>query len=147
MNIKRYIILADDDPDDRLLFEEAIKEVDYNTKLISSIDGAHLMSTLIATVPPKPDIIFLDINMPKKNGFECLEQIRLSPKLKDIPVIMYSTTAQLDAVNKAYKAGANFYVQKPDTFCNLKTVIEKVLSINFTLGSKTTSRDSFLITI
>ncbi len=147
MSSAKYIMLADDDADDRMLFEEAVKEVDQKAKLVSTVDGAQLMDTLTQIVPPKPDVIFLDINMPKKNGLECLKQIRLSPALKDIPVIMYSTSAQDDAVNKAFECGANFFVKKPDNFSHLKSIIEKVLSINFSLVNSSSSRDNFIITL
>jgi len=138
-------MLADDDADDRMLFEDAVNEVDAKATLAFSIDGVELMDKLSESATEIPYVIFLDINMPKKNGFECLEQIRLSPLLKDIPVVMYSTSSQEDAVNKAYKAGANFYVKKPDNFCTLKSIIQKVLSINFSISSLT-SRDSFILT-
>ncbi|HXU28919.1 MAG TPA: response regulator [Bacteroidia bacterium] len=147
MSDNKYIILADDDSDDRELFEEALSEINNNIKVLLSIDGAQLMDTLNETNSLKPILIFLDINMPKKNGFECLEQIRLSPTLKNIPVIIYSTCSQKDTVNKAFKSGANYFVRKPDNFGALKILLQKILNINFELARDKITRDTFVITI
>ena len=147
MSDKKYIILADDDSDDRMLFEEALNEINDNVKVLLSIDGVQLMEMLHEISPLKPNIIFLDINMPKKNGFECLQQIRSSPLLKNTPVIMYSTCSQKDTVNKAFEGGANFFIRKPDNFASLKNTLKKVLSINFELINPKITLDTFVITL
>jgi DNA-binding NarL/FixJ family response regulator len=82
------------------------------------------------TDPPPPHVIFLDLNMPFKNGIECLKYIRENPKLKDIPVVVLSTTSSQEAVDQTYQQGANYYICKPRTFQHLVKVIEKVLSID-----------------
>ncbi|HKC68117.1 MAG TPA: response regulator [Bacteroidia bacterium] len=145
MNDRKYIILADDDPDDRMLFEEALNEINNTVQVVLSIDGAQLMDILTETDSVKPYFIFLDINMPKKNGFECLQQIRLSSSLKDIPVIMYSTCSQKDTVNKAFEFGANYFVRKPDNYGALKNLLTKVLNTNFKLTDSTINADTFVI--
>lgn len=127
----KNIFLADDDADDRMFFEDALKHVSVTTQLTLASDGLELMSNLETVIeqPPPPDVIFLDLNMPLKNGFECLEEIRNTPQLKDIPVVIFSTTANEEAVNKTYKYGANHYICKPTSFELLIKAIETVLSL------------------
>jgi CheY-like chemotaxis protein len=104
----KIIILAEDDAGDRMLFEEALNEVNAKTELVTAEDGVELMSTLDQTVPPKPHVIFLDLNMPLKNGFECLKEIRDTPKLKEIPVVVFSTTDNPNTVDATYALGQIF---------------------------------------
>ncbi len=126
----KNIFLADDDADDRCFFEDALKMVNIPSYLTLAHDGMELMTSLESIVePPPPHVIFLDINMPRKNGIECLSEIRANPKLKDIPVVIFSTTASDDAVEKTYNEGANYYVCKPRSFELLVDVIEKVLRL------------------
>lgn len=123
------ILLADDDEDDRDLFKEAVEEVKGNANVTMVNDGDALMNILSNHQGP-PDIIFLDINMPCKNGQECLREIRQNKKLKEIPVVIYSTSARQDLVDETYNSGANFYVQKPDSYTGIKEIIKKILSLN-----------------
>jgi CheY-like chemotaxis protein len=125
----KNIILADDDSDDCELFQDAVKELGVQAKLSILENGVALMTTLDETVPPSPDVIFLDLNMPLKNGYEALIEIRNTPKLKGIPIVIFSTTASEDAVNKTYEHGANYYVRKPSSFPLLVKVIKTVLSL------------------
>ena len=132
MNLDKMknIFLAEDDADDRMFFEDALKEVTIPTHLTLANDGLELMSNLETVIePPPPDVIFLDLNMPRKNGFQCLEEIRNTPKLKDIPVVIFSTTTNEDAVNKTYQHGANHYICKPQSFELLVKAIETVLTL------------------
>lgn len=142
MGVERYIMIVDDDADDRMLFEDALKEVSTETRLISLNDGMDLMEVLTKENGPGPDVIFLDINMPGKNGFECLASIRSNPLLKDIPVILYSTCSQEETINKAYSSGANLYVSKPTNFNTLKKIISKILSNDF---SNAIARNQFVV--
>ena len=82
---ERYIFLADDDVDDCSLFEDALREVSKETKLTTANDGKELMTKLEDIIPPPPDVIFLDLNMPLMNGYECLAEIRATQKYKNIP--------------------------------------------------------------
>ena len=126
----KNIFLADDDTDDRMFFENALKQVTIPTRLTLVNDGLELMSNLETILePPPPDVIFLDLNMPRKNGFQCLEEIRNTPKLKDIPVVIFSTTTNEEAVNKTYQHGANHYICKPRSFELLAKAIETVLTL------------------
>ncbi len=121
-----YIYLADDDSDDCYLFQEALNEVNDYIRLNTAEDGLVLMDTLHKDTR-RPDIIFLDINMPGKNGFECLEEIRSAKELRKIPVVVLSTSDAQESIDKAYENGANWYVQKPTSFKGLKKLISHCL--------------------
>ena len=131
MNIEqtesKNIYLADDDADDREVFVDALQELSPDTQLIISNDGEELMTTLDDNVPPPPYVIFLDLNMPRKNGYECLREIRRTHKLRDIMVVIFSTTDNRDSIERTYSLGANYYIRKPHSFELLKKAIQTIL--------------------
>ena len=139
------VYLADDDPDDRLLFEEALMEVSKNVELTTANNGEQLMKILDNVASPLPHLIFLDLNMPLKNGFECLDEIRKDKKLKNIPVVIFSTSSQKEAVDKVYNKGADYYICKPDSFHKLKEVLDRMFSIDLSGNSPRPAREDFLI--
>ena len=141
------IFLAEDDEDDREFFEDALKHLNIETELTISRDGQELMSSLDDKVPPVPYAIFLDLNMPRKNGFECLEEIKQNDKLKEIPIIIFSTSDDEGAIHKTYTLGANFYIRKPRSFELLKKAIQTVLTVDLTNGGLRTSKDKFFLAI
>lgn len=119
------ILLADDNQGDCLLFEDALNEIDIKTSLTVSNNGKQMMKVLDGS---HPDAIFLDINMPCRNGFECLEDIRNNPELNDIPVIVMSSSNSPESISMAFQKGATTYICKPDSFAKLVLKIEQVLS-------------------
>lgn len=129
MDGQLHILLADDDRDDRFLFQEALQELPLNANLRTVHDGEDLMAYLVENAHNLPDVLFLDLNMPKKNGFECLSEIKLSEQLKNLPVIMFSTSFprdvnyEQDMIKMLYKIGAADYIRKPANFDQLKEVI------------------------
>lgn len=143
----KNIYLADDDEDDRELFQEALLEVCKESMLTFAKDGVELMDILYQPPVPMPDVIFLDLNMPAKNGFECLEEIKKNDKLKALPVIIFSTTVQEESVNRVYKDGANFYICKPSNFSQLKRTLAKVLSIDWAQQHTQASKEQFIISV
>jgi CheY-like chemotaxis protein len=122
------ILLADDDTDDCLLFTDALKDLPLATQLTTVRHGEELMSLLRAT-KEVPDLLFLDLNMPRKNGFECLTEIKQSEKLRTIPVIIFSTSFEPDIVNLLHKNGARHYICKPNTFEQLVEVIHRAITV------------------
>lgn len=140
---RKFIFLADDDEDDCLLFEDALREVCSQTDLATANDGIELMDFLNNEVPPSPDVIFLDLNMPRKNGFECLEEIRKIKRFKDIPVVIFSTTGEEEAINRLYDQGAHFFIKKPGSFPKLKSAIQKILSIDWAKHTLPTFKEHF----
>ena len=143
----KNIFLAEDDADDREFFEDALKEVTIPTELTVSNNGLELMSNLeTLTQHPPPHVIFLDLNMPFKNGFQCLQEIRNTPKLKEIPIVIFSTTATDDAVNKTYEYGANYYICKPSSFPLLVKAIETILTLEMWQAPQT-PKEKFVLVI
>jgi CheY-like chemotaxis protein len=122
-----YIFLADDDEDDCFLFQEALSEISLNTKLATARDGEQLMNQL--GQDGLPDVLFLDLNMPRKDGFQCLVEIRQNEKFTQLPVIIFSTSFQPDVVNRLYENGAQYYIRKPSNFEHFKKVIQYALSL------------------
>ena len=123
------ILLADDDQDDRYFFDLALKEIQVSTKLTTVSDGEKLMNYLSENLENLPDVLFLDINMPRKNGFDCLSEIKHNKKLQDLNVVMFSTTNSQDAITMLFKGGAKVYIHKPNDFEQLKEVINHALPI------------------
>lgn len=123
------LLLADDDQDDCFLFEEALSEIPVSTHLTTVHNGEQLMQLLIKTTDALPYVLFLDLNMPRKNGFQCLEEIKKNEKLKNLPVIIFSTSFQDDVADRLYKSGAQHYICKPNSFAQLKKVIHQVLTL------------------
>lgn len=123
-----YIVLADDDEDDRELFREALTETQ---KVIfkTAKDGLSLMQ-LLKDSKELPDAIFLDLNMPRMDGHECLKKIKHDKKLHDIPVVIYSTSKSPKYIDDTYQNGASLYITKPDSFTKLKKVMTKVFSLD-----------------
>ena len=122
------IILADDDLDDCMFFEEALKEFPLSIRLSIIHDGEKLMQQLNNNSEKLPDLLFLDLNMPRKNGFECLSEIKRNDKLTHLPVIIISTSLVKDVVNLLYKNGTQYFIRKPAEFSQLKQVIHQALS-------------------
>lgn len=122
------IILADDDEDDRFMFQEALCEIDAPTNLVTANDGEQLMALLDSLKGNLPHVLFLDLNMPRKNGFQCLREIRQNQNYKDLRTIIFSTSSQTEIIQMLYKDGADHYIKKPTEFCALKNLIERVLT-------------------
>ena len=128
------ILLADDDRDDYLLFKEALEELQLQTALTIVHDGEQLMK-LLTNLPAGRhgnsnevfDVLFLDLNMPRKNGFACLEEIKRNDKLKSLPVIIFSTFYDQSVAGLLYKKGAQHYIGKPANFYQLRKIIEEAL--------------------
>lgn len=146
MNTLKYnLLLADDDEDDRGFFKEALDELSFPVNLTTVNDGVELMDLLLNTTGNIPDILFLDLNMPRKSGFECLKEIKKIDKLKHLIIIVFSTSLDSNIVDLMYENGANYYIQKPGEFYKLKKVIENALTISSTNPLKQPIRNDFIL--
>ena len=139
------LLLADDDIDDCALFKEALEDLPISATLLTVHDGVHLMNFLSAKSNNLPDALFLDLNMPRKSGFECLSEIKLIDKLKDLPVIIFSTSLNMEVVDLLYQKGAHYYIRKPGDYENLKKVILKAVTLTSQNKSIQTTRDKFIL--
>lgn len=140
-----HIILADDDEDDRLFFTDAFDELKINTKVQTYNDGAELMEYLNGEDSIMPEILFLDLNMPKKNGIECLQEIKANPKFGNIAVAIYSTSSSEEHIEETFVTGANIYIKKPSDFNVLKKVLSEVVTINWQYQTSGLNKDNFLL--
>ncbi len=123
------ILLADDDMDDCNFFKDALHALPIKTQLKTVNDGEALMKYLSENSHQLPDVLFLDLNMPRKNGFECLTELKDNGQLIDIPVVIFSTSFPKAIIDKVFKMGANLYIRKPGDFAQLKQVIHNALPI------------------
>lgn len=138
-----HILLADDDVDDCLFFKEALDELPVSASLATVNDGAQLMEYLDSS--PLPDLLFLDLNMPKKTGFECLTEIHQKNKLKEIKVIIFSTHIDPETLKLFHSRGAHYFIRKPTEFSLLKKVINNALIQAAGSGSEGSSDDIIVI--
>jgi CheY-like chemotaxis protein len=124
------ILMADDDPDDRLLVKDALGECEAAARVADQLrfvnDGEDLMDYLLRrgkhTDPeesPRPDLILLDLNMPRKDGREALREIRGQQELRDIPVVVFTTSRAETDIRLVYGLGANSFITKPVAFDSL----------------------------
>jgi len=107
------ILIVDDDEDDRQLFIESAKEVDENITCITANDGQQALEILKNKENALPDFIFLDLRMPRVSGRNTIEEIKKDTNLCDIPVIIYTTSRQLEDSDELKKMGAAHFVSKP----------------------------------
>lgn len=123
------ILLADDDQDDCDFFEQALEVLPVLTQLTVVHDGEELINYLSENLNRLPHVLFLDINMPRKNGFECLSEIKNNKKTTDLPVVMFSTSNVQDKIKVLFKNGAGVYIHKPSSFNELVQVIHHALPL------------------
>ncbi len=126
------ILMADDDPDDRMLAEEALSENKLANDLHFVEDGVELMDYLhqrgkfTAENAPEPGLILLDLNMPKKDGREALAEIKADPVLRRIPVIVLTTSKADEDIVRSYDLGVSSFITKPVTFEGLVDVTRAI---------------------
>lgn len=123
-----HVLLAEDDDDDYLVFSLAVKELSVAVVLTRAADGDILMKLLNEK---HPDILFLDLLMPCKDGRQCIKEIRANPKYDSLPIIVYTSLHDLKEIEFCYREGSNLYAVKPATIAELKTILEKILSIDW----------------
>lgn len=141
------IALADDDLDDQMIFLNAFEEVRINTKVQTFNDGVELMQYLNAEKNTLPSVLFLDLNMPRKNGLECLKEIKKNSRFKDIAIAIYSTSATEAYIEDTFVNGANIYIQKPNNFETLKKILANVVTINWQYQTSGLNKENFLLRI
>ena len=142
-----HILLADDDEDDRLFFMDAFGEMKIRTKVRTVNDGVELIQHLTKPNIILPHVLFLDLNMPLKNGMECLKEIKTNDRFKDIAIAIYSTSASEEDIEHTFVNGANVYIKKPSDFDTLKKILSEVITINWQYHTSGLNRDNFLLSL
>jgi CheY-like chemotaxis protein len=130
------ILLAEDDLDDQLFFKNVLSELPIATRLTTFSNGEELMTYLDtnSSKPKSADVLFLDLSMPHKTGYECLIEIKENEKLKALEVVMFTCSFsvnlefELNLINTLTRMGAAAFIRKPDSFVELKNVIETTLN-------------------
>ena len=140
------ILLADDDIDDCIFFKEGLAEFMLPTHLTTVRDGEQLMQLLNET-KELPHVLFLDLNMPRKNGFECLSEIKLSNKLKHFPVVIFTTSFEQEVVNQLYQNGAQYFIRKPPEFSRFRKIIQHTISLLAQGNISQPTRENFVLTL
>lgn len=127
------ILLADDDAEDRQLARDALAESRLRNDLHMVVDGEDLMDYLHRrgkhadpAASPRPGLILLDLSMPKKDGREALAEIKQDPELRQIPVIVMTTSSAEEDICRSYDLGASSYVTKPVSFAALVAVMKDI---------------------
>ena len=133
LGVSQVILMADDDPDDRLLASDAVEESGLEGELRFVENGEELLDYLLhrgkfqaASEAPRPSLILLDLNMPRKDGREVLREIRAKPELRSIPVVVFTTSRADIDVGKIYELGANSFISKPFQFDALVNVMKVI---------------------
>lgn len=130
MNLNQLnLLLADDDLDDCYFFKKALNDLPISTNLSVVNDGEQLMKQLNNYTIELPDVLFLDLNMPRKNGMECISEIKQDKRLKDLSVVIFSTSNNEGVLRTLFKAGVQIYIRKPGDFRQLKEIINNALPI------------------
>ena len=125
MNHYISILIADDDADDAAFLNEAISQHLRSYQVFYAKDGAQTLRFLRTN--PVPELIFLDLEMPLRNGLECLKAIKEMPELENTRVVIYAASHNYRDIDKAYKSGADFYIVKPVTLNAMSNIIGKLL--------------------
>ena len=126
----KNVLLAEDDEEDVLLFKTVLSELNQSIIVTVAADG-NLLMTILKQATLLPEMIFLDLNMPHKNGFECLSEIKGNEIWNSIKIVILSTSSQPQQIETAYKGGADLYLAKPVSYTQFKNMLEKCLNLNW----------------
>jgi CheY-like chemotaxis protein len=140
------LLLSDDDSDDCYFFQEALNGLPISTHLTTVHDGEQLMEFLTKQKTPLPHVLFLDLNMPRKNGSECLLEIKDNKKLKELQVIIFSTSFDPKVVDLLFNNGAQYIIRKPPEISKLKKAIHLALTLISKEIISQPNRDEFVLT-
>lgn len=137
-----HILMADDDKEEFLILKEAAEKTGKPLKISYAANWLQLWRFILKTVP---DVLFLDLNMPVKNGIECLQLLRDDHKYDEVPILIYSTTVNKNDIDKAYKHGANYFLVKPGTVDDITDMVRKLCSMGKEALVTTPPREEFVI--
>ena len=127
-NDPTHVLLAEDDNEDYFVFSLAVQELSFRVVLTRAENGEILLKMLD---DKHPDILFLDLLMPCKDGKQCLKEIRANRKYDTLPIVVYSSLHDLRSIEFCYREGSNLYALKPGSLTELKNVLEKIFAIDW----------------
>jgi len=128
--LSKKILMAEDDEDDVDLFKDVLTDLAVDVKLQVAVNGVELMK-ILEEAEVLPELIFLDLNMPLKNGMLCLQEIKANPRWKNIKVVILSTSSNQDQIKTAYDKGADFYMTKSASYTDFKNAVAACLHKNW----------------
>lgn len=146
ISAKINILLADDDKADCLLFKDALEELPISANLTIVENGEQVLEKLLKKGRKLPDVLFLDLNMPRKNGFATLGAIKRNSDLQKLPVIIFSTSSEQEMIIKVFNDAAHYYIIKPIDFAQLKKVIYEAITLISKKPSPLPLKENFIIT-
>ncbi len=140
----KLVYFAEDDKDDIMILDDVFSEIDRSVIIKHFTTGDALIKSFTAVGDSDPDILFLDLNLPVKSGFECLKELRsMEFDLKKILIIVYSSSSEPEIIAQAFALGASHYVVKPSDYSTLKKLIRKILKMDICFSNK--KIDDFLL--
>ena len=147
MNEIIQVLLADDDSEDCADFLDAFEGIKLKTKVHTVNDGAALIDYLSNTPILKPHLLFLDLNMPKLSGLECLIKIKKMPEYDNLTIVIYSTSSSINDIENTFLNGANIYLKKPMQMPALKKSLLHILTVNWQYQTSGLNRDNYLLNL
>lgn len=142
--MKKTVFYVDDDEDDLYYFKHAVKKINADIDL-KTFSNSDVFLSSISSKAADESIVFLDINMPGKNGFQVLQEIRQINGLKEIPVIMYSTSNEDYAISTSKEMGADLYAVKPNDINLLQGLLKRIFNIDW--NKFIPGQDNFIISV
>jgi len=136
----RTVLIVDDDVDDRDFFCEALCEIDRSIQCVCATNGYEALNILNQPDVVTPDYIFLDLNMPRLGGIQCLTSIKKIKRLSKVPVIIFSTTRQNEEAEETRQLGAVMFLTKPSRYTELIKILSSILSQTFPVNKFKKSR-------
>lgn len=133
----RRILLVDDDTDDQLYFMDALSEINTTIQCEIASNGQEALDFLERQ--HMPDLIFLDLNMPVMNGFDCLIELRKKERFNHVPVIIFTTTSDLVTIKRTHELGADAFFKKPNDLSTMLTKLQALLESDFTIRNSQTA--------
>ncbi len=140
-----HVLFADDDSDEAYLFNEAIEHLGLSVQISKAKDGNNLIE-MLSINDQLPDLLFLDLNMPYKDGIETLKELRADHRYDNLPIVIFSTSGNQAHAETCYTFGANLYIVKPETFDQIVQMVKKIFSTNWKLVNPQPERSSFVVT-
>ena len=146
MNRLNSILLVDDDDSTNRFHEIIINQLGFKGAVQKAKNGKVALDRLqLEPEETFPEVIFLDLNMPRKSGIECLKEIRENKDFRNMAIAIYSTSSSEEDIEDTFVCGANIYIQKPNDYKELKKILSNVVTLNWQYHTNGLNKDNFLL--